>query len=295
MSSERAKASVAAVYEFRLTKGSIDTNEMISELKKIAKKFVFQLEKGEKTGYVHYQGRVSLIKKTTKSAALDLFEKLSIPAPEYLKPTITEEHQKAAFYCMKEQTRIEGPWTDKDTPSYIPYQYRNIQLREFQREIIETRKVFDPRGIDLLYDAGGNKGKSYCAAIGELLYGAIDLPPINDAKQLLEVMYGECIMRDTRKPGLVFIDMPRATCKDTLNGIYSAIEQIKTGKIYDIRHTFKSWWIDSPRIWVFTNALPDPEALSADRWRYWEIKEDKLVKYEPPGEVVNKKFKKRLV
>ena len=26
--------------------------------------------------------------------------------------TVTKEHQRAAFYCMKEDTRVDGPWTD---------------------------------------------------------------------------------------------------------------------------------------------------------------------------------------
>ena len=43
--------------------GEVECEEVKEWLKKLAKKWCFQLEKGEKTGYVHYQGRVSLIVK----------------------------------------------------------------------------------------------------------------------------------------------------------------------------------------------------------------------------------------
>lgn len=285
-------SNVAAVFEFRLSKNDLDAQQVIDELKKIAKKFVFQLEKGEQKGYLHYQGRLSLIKKTTQHAALKLFDGLSIPPPEYLEPTITAEHRKAAFYQMKEQTRIDGPWTEQSATVYIPRQFRDIELYPFQFDILETRKDFNTRTINCIYDVNGNIGKSTVAAIAELKYNAIDLPPINDAKQLMEVMYGECIMRDTNKPGLVFLDMPRSMNKDTLNGIYSAIEQIKKGKIYDIRHSFKSLWIDSPTIWVFTNTMPDLDALSSDRWIFWQVENNELVRFEPKPEIVNPRHKK---
>ena len=78
---------------------------------------------------------------------------------------------------------------------------------------------------------------------------------------------------DNRKPKGIFFDMPRAMSKESLHGFYSAIEQIKKGKLYDCRYHYKSYWIDSPRIFIFTNKLPDMKLLSADRWRLWFINE----------------------
>jgi hypothetical protein len=69
--------------------------------------------------------------------------------------------------------------------------------------------------------------------------------------------------------------------KDRLNGIYTAIEQIKKGKLYDLRYKYKCYWIDSPCIWVFTNREPDENLLSRDRWKIYEIKKQKLLKYNP--------------
>ena len=70
--------------------------------------------------------------------------------------------------------------------------------------------------------------------------------------------------------------------KDRLNGIYTAIEQIKKGKLFDLRYKYKEYWIDAPQIWVFSNIEPDISMLSKDRWRLWAISDDKeLVSYNP--------------
>jgi len=83
--------------------------------------------------------------------------------------------------------------------------------------------------------------------------------------------------------------MPRAIDKTRLYGMYSAIEQVKKGKLFDIRYNYKAWWIDSPQIWVFTNHLPDLNLLSGDRWRIWVINDDKILeKYQPEENPLDK-------
>ena len=49
--------------EFRVGVGSSTPLDMQKRIKKKAKKFAFQMEKGVQTGYRHYQGRMSLRKK----------------------------------------------------------------------------------------------------------------------------------------------------------------------------------------------------------------------------------------
>lgn len=106
----------------------------------------------------------------------------------------------------------------------------------------------------------------------ELKYGGIDLPPLNDFKEIIQIMYGICSAKNLRTIGGVFFDLPRAMDKERLHGIFCALEQIKKGKLYDMRYSYRDWWIDSPQIWVFTNYLPDLSLLSNDRWNLWEVK-----------------------
>ena len=108
------------------------------------------------------------------------------------------------------------------------------------------------------------------------------MPPINDAKELIQVACDICKSKEIRDPSPIFIDLPRAMRKSELGGVFTAIEQIKKGKLYDTRYRYTEWWIDSPAIWVFTNVLPDLNSLSLDRWVIWHINDSKeLVKYDP--------------
>ena len=77
--------------------------------------------------------------------------------------------------------------------------------------------------------------------------------------------------------------MPRAQSKEKLSGLYAAIEQIKKGKVWDFRNTYKEWWFDSPRIWVFCNETPNLNYLSRDRWRFHKLVDGKLEAHFPRG------------
>lgn len=269
-----------AVWDFRANEDNYTTEELLKWMKNNTKKFAFQLEKSDK-GYVHWQGRFSLMKRRTKSPLLALMQN----KPNYLEPTSEENHQEEFFYAMKEDTRVHGPYTDKEEQrkkmEYIPEQYRNIKLRPWQEKIIQNN-VFNAREINYIYDPVGNRGKSTLSAIAELCHGGIDSPPINDYKELVATLCNICMAKELRNPSPIFFDMPRAVDKSRLYGLYSAIEQVKKGKLYDIRHHYKCWWIDSPHIWVFSNTIPDTSMLSADRWKIWQFDEtgDNLIPYE---------------
>lgn len=275
-----------AVYDFRMNAEGLSEDSIISCIKQLAKHYIFQEEKGESTGYLHYQGRMSLIKKARKPELMKLWEKIGLcPIPNYLEPTANPPKVfDYDCYASKAASRTRGPWTDKEKPIYIPRQYRGKldTLYPFQKFIFDTATQFDDRIINLIYCPKGNQGKSTIASICELYGKGIDLPPVNDADRLIQSCCDICISKDIRDPSPIFIDMPRAMNKERLNGIYTAIEQIKKGKLYDLRYTYKEYWIDSPQIWVFSNIEPDLSMLSLDRWRVWSIDGGKnLVRYEP--------------
>ena len=152
---------VSAVYEFRCNEDTFaDYDSLHSFLDGKAKKWVFQLEQGEQTGYRHYQGRVSLIKKTTKNGALKLLDNKF----NYLEPTSTVEHRKTAFYVMKEQTRIKEPETDIDyikrKALFIPKKFKKLltEIKPFQQSIINH--PLNERQCNLIIETAGNLGKS---------------------------------------------------------------------------------------------------------------------------------------
>lgn len=277
-----------AVFDFRANRDYYTKDDLIKWCQANCKKWAFQLEEGdeikpgEEHGYIHWQGRISLMKKRQRHIVLKMFT-INGKQPNYLEPTSEKASQGPFFYVMKEDTRLEGPYTDaygSSDNTFIPAHLKNIKLYQWQQYIIDSKQQRNSRKINLIYDVQGNIGKSTVASIGELIHGGIDVPPLNDFKELVALLCNICMDQNIRDPGLIFIDMPRAQRKDQLYGLYSAIEQIKKGKLYDCRHHYKCWWIESPQVWVFSNTLPDLNFLSIDRWNIWTVQNNELKTYD---------------
>lgn len=259
--------NACCVWDYTIPYTSITCADLKKFCKEHAKAWVFQEEIGE-GGYHHWQLRLSL--KT----------KVRIPPKPVTgckyTPT-SEENYTNFFYVTKEDTRVEGtiPYSDRDKDIYIPRQYRGLmdRLYPWQEQILKSKDIFDCRIVNFVYDPVGSNGKTCVSALGELIKNGIMLPAVNDKKELMQIMADICIDTDNRTPGIVFIDMPRALDKTALNGIFACIEEIKNGKLYDMRYHYKSYWIDSPQIWVFSNIPPNLDFLSKDRWKCWTIED----------------------
>lgn len=245
------------VWDFTLPADAITKDELIDTLRPLCKEWTFQLEMGSKTGYRHFQGRISLKEKQRLTGL-----KKSFPAATHLSVT-SKDGCKDYDYVSKENTRIEGPWTSWDAP--VPRQIQGITLRPWQQQVVDSAMTFDARSIDVIIDTEGCLGKSTLKTfVGVHKHGKA-IPFCNDYKDMLRMVY------DMPKQRLYIIDMPRSISKDRLNQFWSAIETIKDGYAYDDRYHFKDCYFDAPRIWVFTNTMPEASMLSRDRWNFWEI------------------------
>ena len=241
--------------------GKLDRLEVKNLLKEFCKDGTFQMEQGE-SGFIHYQGRVSLKRK------------LRLPPIDTLKGIHWSPTSLANFdnedYCSKNYSRIKGPWKIEDAEPYIPRQIREIEnLYPWQQSIIDTLDVWDTRSINCLIDTNGNIGKSTLVGwIRAYQLGRV-IPPVNDYKDLMRMV---C---DIPKSRAYMIDMPKALKKDKLHSFYTAIETVKGGYAFDDRYKFKDIFIDSPNIWVFTNTYPDTDLLVEDRWKLWRVNDTK--------------------
>jgi len=235
-------------------------------ISRLFRKWTFQKEQGDETGYLHYQGRGALFKKRRFSEFKNLATSLGL-ADMSFSPTVTA-NIGTAFYVMKEDTRVDGPWSDTDVEIYIPRQYRVASLFPWQQGVIDSAQNFDPRTVHYVWDAHGSKGKTTIAAIACLQHRGVRIPAVNDHEKLLASVCDILTAKQERQPGPIFIDLPRYMDKKRLHGIYSAIEEIKNGHVYDMRFHFREWWFDSPPVWVFANTQPTVSALSADRWKF---------------------------
>lgn len=255
--------NACCLYDFRYSATSLSYENVISHLKGVAKHYVFQEEKGN-TGYVHFQGRLSLIKKRRKMEALRLF---SVP-PEYFEPTTRKEFIKNSFqYQTKVDTRIAGPWTDKDIPIFIPRHIRGRTPYAWQQKILDCKTQYDERMINVLIDPIGNHGKSILASMVRQHKG-ITIPPIGDSKELVATCC-DMLYPNNRDPGLILIDIPRSVNNKRLVSLMTAIETIKDGWVYDFRYKFKAHEFNRPQIWVMTNNPIERKYLSPDRFIFW--------------------------
>jgi len=276
-------ASPLCQYDFTIKADGLTYTDLVAIAKTIFKKWVFQLEQGESSGYLHYQGRGSLIKRRRLPEAIALFTKAGLTG-FHLSPTSNGNGDSFA-YVMKLDTRVEGPWSDQDKePAYIPRQYRDIAPYPFQQSIIDSLNTFDSRTINCVVDLKGCQGKTTIGCICCLMHNGIRLPPVDDSKLLLASVCDILTAKKERSPGPIFVDLPRSFAYAKQREIFSAIEDIKNGHVQDLRYRHTEWWFDSPPVWVFMNQPPDSSCLTRDRWKLWTIDPDhRLVPIVPVG------------
>lgn len=275
-----------AVWDFTVAEDKVDRDAILKYLKENAKRWVFQLETSD-SGYTHYQGRLSLKEKVYKMIG-------RINKAVHWSPTSSDGVKKNKFsYVMKEETRIQGPWTDKDEEEekkkWQPKALMGKIPYPWQQKVLDSIKDEDDRKVNVVVDKEGNSGKSMLKKMVKFWHSGYTVPPVNDAKDLAQAVCCMLEASGSRDPGIFIIDLPRAMNKDKLFGMYSAIEQIKDGVVYDLRYKYKEFWFNSPQVWVFTNHMPECDMLSKDRWSLWKIV-DKDLAYTPLPEKQGKGF-----
>lgn len=231
-------------------------------------RWVFQLEKGEESGRLHLQGRCSF--KAPKRNPSECNKAIAVG-----HWSVESDTAGGDFYCTKDETRVAGPWSDKDKKKKLPWDLQRIDnWKPWQLSIMESMKEKDDRIINVLIDEVGGIGKSkvfkHCLFHG--LAGLI--PVIGDAKDIIQAV---CSMGEREA---YIIDLPR-TAESAVHqaSIFKAIEQIKNGIVIDLRYKYTELIMGSPVVWIFTNQMPEAMYLSKDRWRYWCVKDDTLIEW----------------
>lgn len=263
-----------------------------STLGSFCKHWVFQLEYGKKTEKIHFQGRFSL---KNKERLTTLVKK---EGWEGFHLSETHVGNGDFDYVMKADSKVLGPWMDPENESKLmPKKTRAVikleenGLRPWQQKIYEMSKIYDERKIDVIYDLEGCKGKSVFKKFMKFHGEAHQIPVINNSKELLQSVMS--IIKAKGERNSFIIDFPRSATQSQFAGLYAAVEDIKSGYCYDTRYRFQDLDFDEPRVFIFTNNLPPREYLSGDRWVYWRIIEDDLVRFYPKPEDYQKERKEK--
>ena len=244
-------------------------------LREIFHKWVFQQERCPTTATLHWQVRGKVYIKVTPPAFVAKWhEKLW---NGFIRPTSANVHVKGTFnYVMKDDSRVDGPWTDQDTIAAPPPLTR--QLRQYYElgplpwhvtvkdDIV---RQFDNRVINVIIDPRGNVAKSIFVESLEYEGLAMEIPPLMTIEDILQFC-----MSAPASPAYV-IDLPRAMSKTRMAEFFAGIECLKNGMMYDKRYSGKKRRIDRPQVILFTNGGLDMSYLVQDRWKIWNISADK--------------------
>lgn len=247
-----------------------------------ANKWVFQLERGKTSKKLHFQGRLHLERKIRASTlARDIEELLGLDSGAVHMRI--EANEKGSFkYCMKDDTRVAGPWADHKIVTYTGWRIKRVEdspLR-WQTTIIEALKVpcRDDIHIDWLFDPEGVKGKTTLMDYLEVHEIATPLPFLSRVDQMAG--YLTKVHLDT---GYI-IDIPRTVSeKFDWGSFYAFIECLKQGSMRGALFGKATIWrADPPHVWVTSNRLPAFGALSGGRLRVHTIVNSELKPWKLP-------------
>lgn len=244
-------------------------------LKQFCDQWMFQKEECPNTNRKHWQIHMKLSSKKRLNEVVKMLKGTAISGI-HLSPT--HDVNASNFYVMKSESRIDGPWCDKQTNSdmrvKMPWDLERIkEWYPWQLSLFESLKEKDDRHINVLVDVEGGNGKSKALkfALWKKWCGLV--PCIGDAKDLIQAA---CSMGEREA---YILDLPRTGEGDKhLASQIKAIEQIKNGVVIDFRYKYEERIFGSPIIWVFTNQEIPSKLLSNDRWVQWRIIKGQLVK-----------------
>lgn len=246
-------------FDFTLKAEDVPSQTVCEVLREWCNKWVVQLERGEESGYLHYQGRFNMYKPKRLTQVVDIFTQ-RLPG---IYISITSNACKSFDYVLKADTRIDGPWSDQTPVKVLTPQlsdFLEMELRPWQKEVVTLCSIVDYRSIHVILDEIGNSGKSILAEYLEYQGLAYELPMMNCMEDIMQ-----CAM-SIEPQKCYLVDMPKGLKKEKLAAFYGGLECLKNGVMYDKRYAFKKRRIARPQIIVFTNAMPDFNLLSRDRW-----------------------------
>lgn len=257
-------------FDFNCAAESTTKDDLTNWLVENCKEWVFQKEQGEKTGYLHWQGRFK-VKVRARLEKVAKMMKNIVGFRGHISVT-SDENTGNNFYVTKSETRIEGPYKSDDEiiKHKLPRQVTEVLQhgwRPFQKHIISCKDQWDPRTINLVECTKGCTGKTILTLFATCEGWGRRIPYCNDYKEMLRMV---CDMPLAK---VYFFDMPRTIDVNKLRGFFTAIEDIKNGHIFDDRYKYREKIFDSPQVWVFCNKIEEEilERLSLDRWKCYEL------------------------
>jgi len=280
-------ANAVSVIDFTVdaTKTDLDTMKKICNTIGLDR-WTFQEEKGKQTGYLHWQGRLAGGRKCRHRLPdwSKLFKALGATGSVKCSETSTVNRLKIPFYCMKEDTRVSGPYRDAVTEWHPPSWVENAErMYPYQQQILDACG-YDRDGVNVIYNEKGLDGKTETLGILEVKGKRVyELNPTERPDRMIYTLAQELHAASDRFPDIVATDLPKSMDPKAAWAVMIAMEQLTRQKIKDTRHTVLVVKFACPSRWIFTNRDPVcyRDKMSEGRWRLWRLEADKtLTRYE---------------
>ncbi len=242
-----------------------------NEMKMTADKYIFQAEmttNDDGKENPHYQGylhRKDKIRSKTLAVQLnDTMRGINI------QPASKNGKSALAAYCMKEDTRVAGPWADKKLYLGADLWGEEKQL-PWQRSLnVLFAQPPDNRKMIWVYDPVGHNGKT--KYIKWLSYK-------RDALPLTYGHSGDVLNLVSKFPNknVYCFNLTRSKPANLSElDLYAAMESIKDGMFINMKFETKVVLMNPPHLMVCANILPKYNQISMDRWSIYEIVDSRL-------------------
>lgn len=240
---------------------------------------IWQLEKGNDTGYLHYQITLTLKEKKRLTWLKNHFSKTA-------HCEVVNNIDAAFDYSQKSDTRMAGPFyypEPLNKPLKDPLEGKTYY--KWQQMLIDIyESEADDRSIYWIYEPDGKAGKSSFCKHLHIKYG--DEIKFADVPKRVDLMHYV-----TKGPfKALVIDIPRKMSSYAHNeSLYTSLESIKNGFVFSGKYDSTALNFNYPHIFIFANVKPLPYStagdMSADKIKVWNIhtsinKECNLTEYE---------------
>lgn len=225
---------------------------ILSMLKPICKKFVFQEEVGA-NGTPHLQGSIWLNTKMRTS---------QFGLPKQIHWEKMRNEKACIAYCQKSETAIGKPYLFGKFPTPIKI---IEELKDWMKPIEAlTLEEPDDRIINWYWEGVGGIGKSQFTKYMIVKHKCLFLSGGKMA-DIMNLVFNQ----DMDECRTIIFDIPRANMGSIS---YAALESIKNGMICNTKYETGVKIFNPPHIIVFANFPPSQiEKLSEDRWNIVEL------------------------
>lgn len=179
-----------------------------------------------------------------------------------------------AEYCMKDETKVAGPWAD-----HFIYRGQDLwplrKMPHWQQEIKEyIDSTPNDRKMVWIYDRRGNNGKTKFVKYIGINY---ETPALGYASSIDAL---NLCMKFPHKRVYMW-NLTRAKPANLSEfDLYSAMESIKDGCWINTKYETKCLYQMPSHVVVMANHPPKTEFQSADRWTILALRDSKLVPYD---------------